>query len=969
MVKKKPLINALNIVLISSMLTFSIPVSSSAEEPVQTESIKEQAASEANDEPEVEVEDISTGTENDDSKSFVDEKESSLSQDEEIESEFSTEAESTAPTETEPESEQTSKEETVTEGTTETEESFQTETGTEIEPEVTELLQNEEKSEITVKEMDDEIKAKVLDELAQNYDGAEIRNYFDIHYEGSFPATIEFGADVESGEDVFLLHWNGTEFEKIIPDNVTNHMITATFQSLSPVAVICNIPEPPVVNSPTAPDNSTLTDKNGNTFAVSYSSFDGNFTMAVTSKQSQLENAFKSKLAATGNDTDGISITYSICDEYKAEPQNAGSMEYPVNAKIRTSITSVTDNEKVYIFGNYSHSSSMIISKAVEADNISDGYITIPDLPYIENIQIVKFTYPVLQKEIIISNGDSIPDITADDLAKYNRGLTQPASRISSVQVLGKYGLQMKNYIDAQDKDAEFILDQNLDDLIHGCALNEEIIFVFYDNSNGSLSQSEAVLPWMPDGVMTESNNQSQILNPLFMKNTITGNKLTVSSLSVPKLKGIEIVKITYKNIDVEITVKDNTSDMLDNKAFGFMNDAYTITLIRTEKGAQYFSDETINLSLLREDTVTKEQIYTCSIPCPVKLFRKENPVNEISDCYTIRYKNGGNTLAPTEYDNNDDMVFGMQVTVDDKKYDLGYAFLFMKGIKEDSVIRSSQHNTVIESCQMQLYLIARAVIQPVPEPEPVPTPTPTPQPEPDPVPEPQPQPTPEPDPTPEPQPVPTPEPEPIPEPEPAPEPEPQPIIPVEPKIVPPTKHIEPQPNKEVVIHDFKLSQEEPEPIIMEPTSEPQPDKPFPIWIFSPLLLLLFYRKRITIHGALIDQNSDRFRVTEKNATKEQKENPETIENIIKRLQKESRFDFETYKEEILGCGYITVIPKKTEIYAWNIGDEENKIKIKTKEKYLLQFLQEASANKADVIISFYDRKTDFLIEIEYDFS
>ena len=222
MVRKKPLINALNIVLISSMLIFSIPVSSSAEEPVQTEGIKEQAAFEANNEPEVEVEDISTGTENDDSKSFVDEKESSLSQDEEIESEFSTEAESTAPTETEPESEQTSEEETETEETTETEESFQTETGTEIEPEVTELLQNEGKSEITVEEMDDEIKAKVLDELAQNYDGSEIRNYFDIHYEGSFPATIEFGADVESGEDVFLLHWNGTEFEKIIPDAVTD---------------------------------------------------------------------------------------------------------------------------------------------------------------------------------------------------------------------------------------------------------------------------------------------------------------------------------------------------------------------------------------------------------------------------------------------------------------------------------------------------------------------------------------------------------------------------------------------------------------------------------------------------------------------------------------------------------------------------------------------------------------------------
>ena len=49
---------------------------------------------------------------------------------------------------------------------------------------------------------------------------------------------VTFAADVSAGQDVYLLHYNGEEWEAIYPDSVDEGYITATFTSLSPVAVV-----------------------------------------------------------------------------------------------------------------------------------------------------------------------------------------------------------------------------------------------------------------------------------------------------------------------------------------------------------------------------------------------------------------------------------------------------------------------------------------------------------------------------------------------------------------------------------------------------------------------------------------------------------------------------------------------------------------------------------------------------------
>ena len=49
---------------------------------------------------------------------------------------------------------------------------------------------------------------------------------------------VTFAADVTAGQNVYLLHYTGSEWETIYPDSVDDGYITATFTSLSPVAVV-----------------------------------------------------------------------------------------------------------------------------------------------------------------------------------------------------------------------------------------------------------------------------------------------------------------------------------------------------------------------------------------------------------------------------------------------------------------------------------------------------------------------------------------------------------------------------------------------------------------------------------------------------------------------------------------------------------------------------------------------------------
>lgn len=64
-----------------------------------------------------------------------------------------------------------------------------------------------------------------------------IVNEYDLHVENiTFPTQITFDADVSENDEISLLHYD-KEWECIIPDEVGNGYITATFGSLSPVIV------------------------------------------------------------------------------------------------------------------------------------------------------------------------------------------------------------------------------------------------------------------------------------------------------------------------------------------------------------------------------------------------------------------------------------------------------------------------------------------------------------------------------------------------------------------------------------------------------------------------------------------------------------------------------------------------------------------------------------------------------------
>ena len=54
----------------------------------------------------------------------------------------------------------------------------------------------------------------------------------------SNPITLTISADVKAGDSVVILHWNGTAWETIMPLEVRDGEVVATFTSLSPVAVV-----------------------------------------------------------------------------------------------------------------------------------------------------------------------------------------------------------------------------------------------------------------------------------------------------------------------------------------------------------------------------------------------------------------------------------------------------------------------------------------------------------------------------------------------------------------------------------------------------------------------------------------------------------------------------------------------------------------------------------------------------------
>ena len=88
-----------------------------------------------------------------------------------------------------------------------------------------------------------------------------IKTIVDVTVEGrtvtaADPVTVTFQVpDVKVGANILVLHWTGTQWETIVPDSVTDGAVTATFTSLSPVAIV----ELDVQNATAAATNPTNT--------------------------------------------------------------------------------------------------------------------------------------------------------------------------------------------------------------------------------------------------------------------------------------------------------------------------------------------------------------------------------------------------------------------------------------------------------------------------------------------------------------------------------------------------------------------------------------------------------------------------------------------------------------------------------------------------------------------------------------
>uniref|UniRef100_UPI004056735E hypothetical protein n=1 Tax=Agathobacter sp. TaxID=2021311 RepID=UPI004056735E len=106
--------------------------------------------------------------------------------------------------------------------------------------------------EVTIKEVSSDVAASaqnaVVDILQDRTDDvkAKILALADISLPGG-KGTIKFAVDgvfsTDTTSTIIVLHWNGTAWEKITPDKVEAGYVTATFTSLSPVAVVKVIPE------------------------------------------------------------------------------------------------------------------------------------------------------------------------------------------------------------------------------------------------------------------------------------------------------------------------------------------------------------------------------------------------------------------------------------------------------------------------------------------------------------------------------------------------------------------------------------------------------------------------------------------------------------------------------------------------------------------------------------------------------
>lgn len=89
-----------------------------------------------------------------------------------------------------------------------------------------------------------DLKDEAVSKLVSGVNNAKVHSVFDVNlanadkvFANGGTVKIPFAVAGIAGKDVKVLHFNGTEWE-VVPSTVSGNVVTATFTSLSPVAIV-----------------------------------------------------------------------------------------------------------------------------------------------------------------------------------------------------------------------------------------------------------------------------------------------------------------------------------------------------------------------------------------------------------------------------------------------------------------------------------------------------------------------------------------------------------------------------------------------------------------------------------------------------------------------------------------------------------------------------------------------------------
>ena len=115
--------------------------------------------------------------------------------------------------------------------------------------------------EVTLNEVGSAVVEQAYKAATAEKAGSELLALMDVSVpKGTGKVTLTFEvAGVKAGDNIYVLHWNGTKWEKITPSKVVDGAVTATFTSLSPVAIV----KAPVVTDGGNNNNGTTAPETG----------------------------------------------------------------------------------------------------------------------------------------------------------------------------------------------------------------------------------------------------------------------------------------------------------------------------------------------------------------------------------------------------------------------------------------------------------------------------------------------------------------------------------------------------------------------------------------------------------------------------------------------------------------------------------------------------------------------------------